>query len=342
MRIGLEVTAAVQQGAGIGRYVRELLLALAELDTHNSYRLFYAARLPLPHALPALPANFQARRLPVPDAWLARAWHRLQLPLPVQLATGRVQLYHSPDFTLPPVSARIPTLLTVHDLSFEREPATAAPGLRAFMKQAVPRSVQRATHVLADSQATRDDLMDLYGTPSAKITVLYPGVAARFQPVAGPGQLAVRKRYALGAQPIVGGPGGAEQSIRAAVQQLGLQQRVLLTGYVEDAHLPALYSAAAAVAYPSLYEGFGLPLAEALACGTPVLASSAPCLPEVAGGAALLADPRDEQALAAALLRITGDTALRADLRARGLLRAASFSWQAAARQLLTLYTQLA
>lgn len=375
MRIGLEVTAAVQQGAGIGRYVRELLLALAELDAHNSYRLFYAARLPLPHALPALPANFHVRRLPVPDAWLARAWHRLQLPLPVQLATGRVQLYHSPDFTLPPVSARIPTLLTVHDLSFEREPATAAPGLRAFLKQAVPRSVQRATHVLADSQATRDDLMDLYGTPSAKITVLYPGVAARFQPVASPGQLAVRKRYALGAQPfvlcvgtlhprknhlrliaafyaalrnsehnlvIVGGPGGAEHSIRAAVQQLGLQQRVLLTGYVEDAHLPALYSAAAAVAYPSLYEGFGLPLAEALACGTPVLASSAPCLPEVAGGAALLADPRDEQALAAALLRITGDTALRADLRARGLLRAASFSWQAAARQLLTLYTQLA
>lgn len=375
MRIGIEVTAAVRQGAGIGRYVRELLLALAELDARNTYRLFFASRLPLPHALPALPANFRARRLPVPDAWLARAWHRLQLPLPVQLATGAVDLYHSPDFTLPPVSARIPTLLTVHDLSFEREPETTAPGLRAFLQQAVPRSVLRATHVLADSQATRDDLIDLYATPSAKITVLYSGVAARFQPVASPGQAAVRAQYALGAQPfvlcvgtlhprknhlrliaafyaalrhsehnlvIVGGPGGAEQSIRAAVQQLGLQQRVLLTGYVADAHLPALYSAAHAVAYPSLYEGFGLPLAEALACGTPVLASTAPCLPEVAGGAALLADPRDEQALAGALLRITSDADLRADLRARGLQRAAAFSWQAAARQLLALYTQLA
>lgn len=375
-RIGLEVTAAVRQGGGIGRYVRELLRALAATDTTHQYRLFFAAQRPRPHRLPSLPGNFTTRSLPFHDIWLARIWHRLQAPIPVELFTGRVDLYHSPDFTLPPVWPGTPTVLTVHDLSFVRDPDSAAPGLRSYLNTVVPRSVRRATHVVADSKATLDDLVDLYGTPSEKISVLYAGVGANFRAIADAGRrAAVRRRYGLGDAPFVfsistlqprknylrlvqafdaalretdfnlviaGGKGWMYADLFEEVERRRLQQRVIFPGFVADGDLPALYSAADAMAYPSLYEGFGLPLLEAMACGTPVLASTAPCLPEVAGDAALLVDPYDVDAIAAGLARLVSDTALRADLTRRGVARAARFRWDDSARQLIKLYERLA
>lgn len=373
MRIGLDVTAAVSQGAGIGRYTRELVRALAAADPHTAYRLFFASRT-RPHPLPALPANFRVTALPFHDIWLARLWHRARLPLPVELLTGPLDLFHSPDFTLPPVRRGTPTLLTVHDLSFVRDPESAAPGLRAYLNQVVPRSVGRATHLLADSQATQADLQELYGVPAERISVLYCGVDPAFQPVTAPAALAaVRARYGLGAAPfilgistlqprknyvrliqafarlrdpdlqlvIAGGKGWLFDSIFAEVERLGLRERVRFPGFVADADLPALYSAARVLAYPSLYEGFGLPLLEAMACGTPAVTSTAACLPEVAGGAALLADPFDVEALAEALRQAVQDEGVRAGLIRRGYARAAQFTWPAAAQQLLALYRRL-
>ena len=118
MRIGLEITAAVQQSGGIGRYVREMLSALSDIDQSNQYRLFYASKNRSNHTMLDLPDNFRVRQLPVNDIWLARIWQRIRLPLPVELITGFLDIYHSPDFTLPPTLSDIPTLLTVHDLSF--------------------------------------------------------------------------------------------------------------------------------------------------------------------------------------------------------------------------------
>lgn len=374
MRVGLDVTAAVSQGAGIGRYTRELLRALAAAESQPDYRLFFASRT-RPHPLPPLGPNFRVTALPFHDIWLARLWHRARLPLPVELLTGRLDLFHSPDFTLPPVRRGTPTLLTVHDLSFVRDPASAAPGLRAYLNAVVPRSVARATHLLADSQATRDDLGELYGVPAERVTVLYCGVASIFRPVSDPAALAAaRARYGLGAAPfifsvstlqprknyvrliqafarlrepdltlvIAGGKGWLYDAIFAEVERLGLRERVRFPGFVAEADLPALYSAARVLAYPSLYEGFGLPLLEAMACGTPVVTSTASCLPEVAGDAALLVDPTDVEALAQALGRAVADEALRADLIRKGAARAARFRWADAARQLLDLYGRLA
>ena len=375
-RIGLDVTAAVRQGGGIGRYVRELLRALAKQDEEQQYRLFFASQRPLPHPLPNLPSNFHIRRLPWHDIWHARLWHRLRLPLPVEIFIGRVDLYHSPDFTLPPVMPGTPTVLTVHDLSFAKDPESASPGLRGYLDVVVPRSVQRATHVLADSQATKDDLIELYGTPAEKISVLYSGVEASFRPIDDEAKLAaVRERYHLGAAPfifsistiqprknykrliaafdaalrnsdfnlvIAGGKGWLYEEIFAEVERRDLAGRVLFPGYVDDADLSALYSAAQALAYPSLYEGFGLPLLEAMACGTPVLASTAPCLPEVAGKAALLVDPYDVDDIAAGLQQIVSDSGLRVELVERGFERAAQFRWEDSARKLVELYTVLA
>ncbi|MGQ0602688.1 MAG: glycosyltransferase family 4 protein, partial [Anaerolineales bacterium] len=203
MRIGLDITAAVSQGAGIGRYTRELLRALSAADTHHQYQLFFASQT-RPHALPPLAPNFHITALPFHDIWLARVWHRARLPIPVQLITGPLDLFHSPDFTLPPVFGGTRTLLTVHDLSFVRDPASAAPTLRRYLNTVVPRSVARADHILADSQATKDDLIDLYQTPAEKVTVLYSGVEAAFRPVTDPARLAiVRAKYKLGAEPFI-------------------------------------------------------------------------------------------------------------------------------------------
>jgi glycosyltransferase involved in cell wall biosynthesis len=375
LRVGFDATPAVRQGGGIGRYTRELLRALAAVDSSTQYRLFYASpRGAANHALPPLPANFSVRHLPFDDIWLARVWQRAQAPLPVEWITGRLDLFHSPDFTLPPTRRGTRTLLTVHDLSFVRDPESAMPVLRAYLNQVVPRSVARADRVLADSQATRADLMALYGTPPEKISVLYSGVNAVFQPVRGPAALAaVRARYGLGQSPfilavgtlqprknyarliqafaqldvpeanlvIAGGKGWMYAAIFAEVERLRLGARVIFPGFVVDDDLPALYSAASVLAYPSTYEGFGLPILEAYACGTPVVTSTAACLPEVAGDGALLVPPTDVAALAEALTRAYGDSALRARLIQAGAARARQFSWQASATQLLELYHQL-
>lgn len=365
MRIGLEVTAAVRQGGGIGRYVRELLKAVADLNTGDRYSLFYASPFPLPHVLPQLPGNFQARHLPFHDIWLARLWHRAQLPLPVDLLTGPIDLYHAPDFTLPPVRAR--SLLTVHDLSFARDPDSAAPGLRDYLNRVVPRSVARADHVIAVSQATKADLIELYKTPEHKISVLYEGVDAAFKPAPSP---EIRARYNLGSGPfilavstvqprknfarliqafaslprdyslvIAGGRGWLYEPIFAAAEEPSVRGRVHFLGFVPDSDLPGLYSEAAAFAYPSLYEGFGLPMLEAMACGVPVLAADTSSLPEVAGGAAVLVDPWQVDAIAAGLRQVLDR---RDALIPAGFKRAAQFRWDAVARDLVALYRSVA
>ncbi len=374
--IGIDYTAAHEQGAGIGRYVRELIHALAALDSQNSYRLFAAGATR--QSLPSVPGpNFSWHPTRITPLWFARIWHRFQIPLPVELFTGRVALYHATDFTLPPTLPGTRTLLTVHDLSFVRAPETASPVLKAYLDQVVPRSVRRADHVLADSQATKDDLIELYGTSPEKITVLLSGVNAQFKPVTDPARrAAVRERYQIPAgcpfifsvgtvQPrknyarlaealaqlgpshqdvhlvIAGGRGWLESPIYRAIDKLGMGDRVHFTGFADDEDLPILYSDAAVLAYPSLYEGFGFPVLEAMACGTPVVTSTVSSMPEVAGDAALMVDPYDVPALSDALRRLLSDSALRADLITRGFEQASRFTWERSARQLQTIYQQL-
>lgn len=374
MRIGLEVTAAVSQGGGIARYVRELLRAVAAADNENSYRIFYASPKPT-HRLPPLPENFSVTHLPFHDIWLARVWHRLRVPLPVEFFTGSIDVYHSPDFTLPPRLPGTPGLLTVHDLSFVRDPASASPTLRSYLQVVVRRSVNRASHILADSEATKTDLVELYRTPADKITVLYAGVGPSFTPVRAPEQLAaVRRRYGIGNAPFIfsistlqprknycrlieafdialgktdymlvlaGNKGWLHKEIFDEVRRRNLKNKVLFTGFVDDVDLPALYSAAEVMAYPSLYEGFGLPVVESMACGTPVLASTAPCLPEIAGNAAFLVNPYDVKAIADGLKLLTQDTLLRSNLVLEGFARARQFNWEQSASKLLGVYRNL-
>jgi len=395
VRIGIDITSAIRQGAGIGRFTRELIRAFLSLDSmggpSHEYILF-AATGGLPRSIteprlayvtqPAITRHLKSEICNLrflSDDWLHRIWHRARLPIPVETAIGRVDLFHEPDFVLPPTLPRTPTVLTVHDLTFVRDPESAFPRLRRYLNRVVPRSVARATHVLADSAATKNDLVELFHTSPDKITVLYGGVDARFAPVRDPERLtAVRTKYNIGLDPFVlgigtvqprknfrrlvqaffhlpppafasglklviaGGKGWLYDDIFAEVKRLGLEGCVLFPGFVDDDDLPALYSAADVLAFPSIYEGFGLPILEAMACGTPVVTSATSSLPELAGDAALLVEPTDVDAIAAALHRLLQEADLRHRLVAAGFDQARKFTWEKAATQLLGIYNSFA
>jgi glycosyltransferase involved in cell wall biosynthesis len=387
-RIGIDYTAAARQRAGIGRYTRELVTALLTLEgaseSPRKYVVFAATgQLPrahwqreIDHLRASCNLQFAVRNLPLSDDWLARLWHRLRLPIPVETITGSLDVFYSPDFVLPPTRRTTRTLLTVHDLSFLHCPETFVPPLRRYLERVVPRSIARADLVLADSAHTRSDIVSLLGVPPDRVQVLYSGVPPGFrpQPELGEGER-LRARYGLSdgryvlsvgtLQPrknyvrlirafanlepetvepetqlvIAGGQGWLYQDIFTEAERHG--DRVRILGFVDEADLPALYRNAALFAFPSLYEGFGLPVLEAMACGVPVVCSNASSLPEVTGDAALLVDPLDTDGLAEAMARVLEDADLRREMVARGVAQAARFTWAQAARQLVGVFDAL-
>jgi glycosyltransferase involved in cell wall biosynthesis len=381
-RIGIDVTAAIAQGGGIGRYTRELVRAVVSLANQYDYHLFSAKPPlvgPVPDPLP-VGSNVSYHPAPLREQWLYRLWHRFNLPLPVQWVTGRLELFHSPDFVLPPVAGGIPTLLTVHDLSFVHFPETFPAALVNYLNTVVPRSIRRATHILADSVATQNDLIDIWQVAAEKITVLHSGVGEAFRPVNEPERMeTVRQKYALGDVPyilsvgtiqprknhqmlirafqpiasqwphnliIAGGKGWLYEDMLAEVTKQGLDERVRFLGFVEDADLAALYTGAALFVFPSLYEGFGLPLLEAMACGVPVITSNASSLPELVKGdpdheSAVQISPHEENSWTEAMNTLLADPSRRTRLVADGFRQSRRFSWHKAAQTLQAVYQQL-
>jgi glycosyltransferase involved in cell wall biosynthesis len=338
----------------------------------SSPRFFFLATHPdrLHAALPEVRASLNAQVTPVRPA---NALLRIPFGLPWASLRGSFDLLHV-TYNAPPLST-CPTVVTIHDISFEHYPQFFSPRDRLILKTLVPLSARRAAHILTVSQHAKCEIVERYGLSPDKITVTYEAAGEQFHPVADPASLqAVRAKYGLGEVPfalalgnlqprknmarlveafaqyrsplptslvIAGKAQWRESEVFQAVQRAGLVGRVVFPGYVEDADLPALYSAAAVFVYPSLYEGFGLPPLEAMACGTPVISSNAASLPEVVGDAALLVDPNDTVALAQALYSVLAQPALHADLRRRGFDRAARFSWQRCAAETLAVYRQV-
>jgi len=373
-RIAIDYTPAHEQGGGIGRYVRELVAALAHIDPYSAeYRLF-AAGAPRNATPPPHLEAFAWCPTPITPKWSARIWHRAHIPLPIEAFVGRVDVYHATDFVLPPTLPHTNTILTVHDLSFVRVPESASPKLKRYLDRVVPDSVRRADLVLADSQATKDDLVALYHTHPDKIQVLLSGVDSRFQPattdprdlrrkynipprpyIFSVGTVQPRKNYARLIQAlalvrarghdvslvIAGGKGWLEDPIYAAIRETNMQEYVHFIGFADEQDLPALYTHAACTAFVSLYEGFGLPILESMGCGTPVVTSRVSSLPEVAGDAALMIDPYDTHAIAESISRILIDDTLRQTLIRRGRERVKQFTWERSARQLVDLYRQV-
>lgn len=371
MKIGIDYTAALKQGGGIGRYTRGLITTLAQLDQRNRYTLMLTPDAPVA-GLQAFSefSNFAHRTYPLPERWMTIGWHRFYLPVPVEWFAGAIDLFHSPNFILPP-TGRARTLLTVHDLSFIRHPQGAVEKLRRWLEKVVPHSLARANHVLADSESTRQDLIDIWDLAPEKITVVGAGVEPRFQPVTEPALLArLKARYrlpekfilglgtleprknftglieAFSQSPvrethhlvIAGGKGWLYDDIFAAAENSPAAHRIQLIGFVADDDLPALYSAADIFAYPSHYEGFGIPVIEAMACGTPVVCANNSSLPEVAGQAALQVTATDTPALAEALYRLATQPDLRQKMIQAGFHQSRAFTWPVAAERLLQVY----
>ena len=374
MRIGIDYTAAINQTAGIGRFVRGLVRAVAALDHENQYVLVHAA----PNSGCTIDApvgpNVSMREMRFRERVMTAIWHRMRIPLPVDLVTGPVDIFHAPDYVLPPVSRGV-SMITVHDLSFLIHPECADQNLRVFLEHAVPRSAARADYIITDSENTRNDVICLLDADPERVFVVPGGVDPSFAPADEEAVHQVRCEYklhlpyllAVGViEPrknfprlidafsrfrvrtglnydlvIAGGNGWLSDETYREAERSPFSANVRFTGYVPDEHLAALYSGAEVFAYPSLYEGFGLPVLEAMACGTTVVCANTSSLPECAGDAALLFPPDDPDAIAARLEEACTSETLRTELVRRGEQRVALFQWERAAERLIEIYERV-
>ncbi len=371
MRICLNASPAVHHIAGLGRYTQELMAALLEVDSENEYVAFYnrpaEAQVDPPlDRLPRLTTNLATKpwRMSALVAHFARISQNRLFP--------GVDLFHATDHLLPRVT-RLKSVFTLHDLVFRFYPHTHKPLNRWFLTLMMPRFLNAADAVIAVSESTKRDAIQLYGIDEAKITVIYEGVTDHFRRASPQAMAAVRRKYGLPDEfilsvatieprknltslleayhalrdevslglVIVGKKGWLYSDFFNRLGELGLEHDVLFPGFVPDEDLPALYSAADLFVFPSLYEGFGLPVVEALACGTPVVTSNAASLPEVAADAAILVDPTSVDDIVRAVREVLNSKELREELRVKGPRQAARFSWQRAARETLAVYTSL-
>ncbi len=378
MRIAIDYTAATREAAGIGNYVRSLVDAMLALDATNQYTLLTSGRPPRERPFPSA-SNVRGRSLVIPDRYLNVLWYRWRLPISATFFTGQADLYHGPDFVLPPLNGKLRKIVTVHDLAFLEHPEYAVPQLAAYLKKVVPESVTAADAVAAVSSETRKMLIEHFATPPEKISLVPNGIRSYLKRVTDPVLLdALRHKFGLrsplvlgvgtleprknhlglikafhkaassankSARPamlaIAGGTGWLYEETQQAVAELKLEKKVRFLGRVSDLELMLLYSLADVFVFPSFYEGFGVPPMEAMACGTPVITSNASSLPEVVGDAALLVDPHDSGEIAQAMLRVLGDPRLQEELRQKGYERARRFTWEQSARKMLSLYTQV-
>ena len=358
MHIGLDARLADYTTGGIAQYIRQLAGWLPRLAPHTRFTVYRARRRRYPWAAPA---GTRQRVLLTPPH---HRWEPVLLPL--ELAPERLDLLHGPDF-LVPHRRRYAAVVTIHDLAFIRYPAILTPESRRHYAQ-VARILPTVERVICDSAHTAADAEALLGVPRQRLRVVHlaPVLGALPTPA---DVAAVRMRYRLppsfllylgtleprknlltllrafarlptSVPLVLAGPRGwLDEPVLAAAARLG--ERVRLLGPIPPADVPALYAAAVAFVFPSLYEGFGLPPLEAMALGTPVVAARTSSLPEVLGDAALFVPPLDEEAWTEALRRLLDDAVLRAELQRRGQAQAARYSWERTARATLAVYREV-
>ncbi|MCU1264107.1 MAG: hypothetical protein JWM21_425 [Acidobacteria bacterium] len=371
LRIAIDAHSVGTQLAGNETYAVNLIESLAAIDSVNTYTLYVTRREAVDRFRGRWP-NFSVVRT-LPHSPLVR----IPLTLSAELRRNPVDVLHV-QFTAPPL-APCPVVVSIHDLSFEHLPETFKRRSRMQLRLTVRRSARNATHILALSESVRRDIIATYKIDPELVTAIPLAAPEHFGPVTNEKELQrVRHTYAItgdyilsvgSIQPrknlkrLVGAyarlhaerPGVKLPSLvlvgkRAwlygetlrAIEQSGVGDKIVLTDYVTEEDLPALYSGAVCFVYPSYFEGFGLPPLEAMKCGAPVIVGNRTSLPEVVSDAGLLVDPFDEGDIAAALTRLIDNPDLREDLRVKGLKRAANFNWYDTARRTLKVYEQVA
>ncbi len=366
MRIAIDVSQIVYQGTGVGRYTTELTKHLLQLKTDHQF-LFYAGSLRTRHLINLFrtqsPWNQATWKLtPFSPQISDFLFNRLNLPLDPFI--GKIDLFHASDWTQPRL--KVPTVTTVHDLVFLKYPQTLPPLIVKTQTRRLKRVIKFADHIIADSLSTKDDLVKMYSLPETKISVIYLAHSENFYPRKSKEVERVKTKYQLTNPYLLSlntqEPRKNLQKVIEAFKaylhlnphsQLDLvlvgrhgwgqklvtdNPRIKFLGFVPDEDLPPLYTGAQVFLYPSLYEGFGLPVLEAMACGLPIITSNLSSLPEVAGEAGILIDPQDVFAIRDAIQRAL----TRHDFLAQQSLQQASkFSWQKTAQQTLEVYQNL-
>ena len=362
MRLALDARLTYYTGGGISRYIRRLAAELPALDPQNEYLILHSRK-----AGPSLAMPPNARRV---NCWTP-SHHRFErAALAAEVWPLGLRLLHSPDF-IPPLAGGWRSVVTIHDLTFLRYPQFLTDESRRYYNGQIHAAVSRADAILADSAATRDDILALLDAPPAKITVVHLGVDPGFQPQSAETVSALRERHnlhseyllfvgtleprknvsgllkALAALPqapplvLAGRPGWLFDQTQSIISELDLQNRVRLFQDFPSTDLPALYAGASVFVLPSHYEGFGFPVLEAMACGVPVVISNRASLPEIAGEAALQVNPDEPASIANAIQRALTDTDCRRTLISAGFEQARRFTWRATAEQTLAVYRSL-
>lgn len=350
------------RSAGINWYIHNLLHHLPKADPQIGYTIFLNERRYT--AEPGV--HLQFSRLPAQRPPVRILWEQAIQPWVVRQAG--VNLVHGPAF-VGALASRCPFIITVHDLSFLLYPQNFRRFNRSYLRTLTRLSARRARRVIAVSESTKRDLVQHYGLSPTRIDTIHNGVDPCFRPLPSDqvadfrtkqglpeqfilfvGTLEPRKNivrlveaYAQLPKPrpslmLIGGKGWLYEEIFARVEALGLSDQVHFVGYIPADELPWWYNAAVLFAYPSLYEGFGLPLLEAMACGTPVITSTASSLPEVVGDAGQMVDPVDTESLTGAMEQVLTDKDVREKMRVAGLARAQGFSWEETARRTVDSY----
>jgi glycosyltransferase involved in cell wall biosynthesis len=361
MLIALDCRTVTAPKTGDRTYVLNLSRALAKVDPENEYLLYtWDATTLTQHPNP----RFHAIVLPAAPRW---TWTPLAFPR--DLARRKADAAHV-QYLVPPV-APCPVVTTIHDVAFRRFPELFPLKHRLLLNALVPLAARQAAAIITGSEATKRDLTELMGVDPERITVTPYAADASYRPMdreearrAVQARFGIRGPYVLSVgviQPrknlarlvrafnriadrvphrlvLVGKEGWANEELRAAVARSPEGRAPVFTGYVADADLPVLYAGADLFTYPSIYEGFGLPPLEAMACGTPVLTAGTSSLPEVVGEAGVTVDPLDEAAIARAMVALLDDEGRRSELAAAGVRRAAEFTWERTARETVTVY----
>lgn len=363
LKVGIDVHSLGGQDGGNETYYRALVKGLASVPSEHKFLLYYV-KSETPRQIHGNGAFSLKRLHPAHPAV------RIPGTLPWRMRQDRLDVFHS-QYIVPPF-AKCKTVTTIHDLAYEHFPEFFPLSQKLWFKMLMRSSAQRADHIITVSEHSKRDIVYTYGIPAEKITVTYGSAGNEFFPrererakqeLAGKygindafilyvGRLQARKNlrrlveaYArvrkAGSRHkllLVGKQDFLVQPVLLRIQELGLKNDVLMPGYIPSEDMPSFYNAADAFVYPSIYEGFGLPVVEAMACGVPVITSRGSSLEEVAGGAALIIDPFDELSIADALVRVLQDPELCAQLRQSGLQRSKCFDFRTAARQTIAVY----
>ncbi len=367
MSVYVDVSSAVHAKAGLGRYASELALHLYPLlgDRMRLFQNNLGTKGPLPNwpGNPAIGVRWGYR------PWRSLVWASQLLGTRMDRLLPNGELFHGTEHLLPRLD--MPTVLTVHDLIFERFPEHHKALNHQYLTRAMPLYVRRASRIIAISESTRRDLVEIYGTDPNKISVVYEAASPRFYAQSSEAVTRVREQYNLPERylltvgtieprknltrlvdackrvfdrdladglVIVGGRGWLYEGFFQHLDELDWRDRVVMPGFVADADLPAVYAGASVVVQPSVYEGFGLPVLEAMACGAPVCASGISSLPEIGGGAALYFDPYDVDAIGETICELLKDEERRSVLSKRGLARSREFSWERTAAETVQVY----